>query len=129
MSARDTVLTKIRTAMRLPSDDSARRTTVAARLSQPPLGVIPKRGQLPKDGQLELFCAMAAQFGATMTRVKDYKDVAGEVSAYLRARNLPAAIRVGADKRLKRPAGRPRRTSKSAMAHPTATIWPASATQ
>jgi L-lactate dehydrogenase complex protein LldG len=51
-----------------------------------PKGVIPASGKLPKAGQVDLFCAMAEQFGATLTRVSDYKDVPAEVSAYLRAR-------------------------------------------
>jgi len=45
---------------------------------------------------------MASQFGATVTRVSDYGQVPAEVSTYLRARNLPSAIRIGADKRLKK---------------------------
>ena len=44
---------------------------------------------------------MAAQFGASVARVNDYREVAAEVSAYLRAHNLPAEIRIGADPRLK----------------------------
>jgi L-lactate dehydrogenase complex protein LldG len=100
MSARDSVLAKVRKAVRTSGEDAERRATVAARLADAPKGVIPERAKLAKDGQLELFCAMAAQFGATMTRVSGYQDVPAEVSAYLRARNLPAEIRIGADKRL-----------------------------
>ena len=102
MSARDTVLKKIRASMRVAASEADRRETVAARLAETPTGVIPARAKLPKAGQLELFCAMASQFGATMTRVDDYTKVPAEVSAYLRARNLPAEIRMGADKRLKK---------------------------
>jgi len=102
MSARDTVLGKIRASMRVPASDAERQKTVATRLAETPTGVIPERAQLPKSGQLELFCAMASQFGATMTRVSDYSQVPAEVSTYLRSRNLPAEIRMGADKRLKK---------------------------
>ncbi|MDP2731934.1 MAG: lactate utilization protein [Hoeflea sp.] len=101
MSARNTVLGKIRASMRVPASDDDRKRTVAARLAEAPRGIIPQRAKLPQAGQVELFCAMASQFGATVTRVSDYKDVPAEVSTYLRARNLPAAIRIGADKRLK----------------------------
>lgn len=104
MSARDTVLGKIRASMRVQDSDSERRKTVATRLADAPKGIIPARANLPKADQVELFCAMAAQFGATMARVGDYTAVPAEVSAYLRARNLPAAIRIGADKRLKKAA-------------------------
>ena len=89
MSARDTVLGKIRASMRVSGPDTERRTTVAARLAEAPTGVIPARARLPKAGQLELFCAMASQFGATVTQVDDYKKV-------------PAEIRMGADQRLQK---------------------------
>jgi len=100
MSARDTVLGKIRASIRVPASDAVRRKAVATRLEEAPKGIIPDRAKLPKAGQVDLFCAMAEQFGATMTRLNDYSQVPAEVSTYLRARNLPAAIRMGADKRL-----------------------------
>lgn len=100
MSARENVLAKLRKAVHVSGDDAERRATVASRLADAPKGVIPDRANLPRQGQIELFCAMAAQFGATMTRVDSYTDVPGEVSAYLRARNLPSEVRMGADKRL-----------------------------
>ena len=102
MSARDTVLGKIRASMRVSDPDAERRQAVTARLAEAPTGVIPARGSLPKTGQVELFCALAAKFGATMTRVSDYSEIPAEVSAYLRARNLPSEIRIGDDKRLKK---------------------------
>ena len=100
MSGRETVLGKIRASMGVSGPDEARKSTVAARLSETPTGVIPARAQLPKAGQLELFCGMAVQFGATVTRVNEYQAVPAEVSTYLRARNLPSEIRIGADERL-----------------------------
>lgn len=100
MSARDTVLGKIRASMRVQTSDDERKQTVAARLADAPTGVIPARAKLPAAEQVELFCAMAEQFGSTLARVGDYGDVAAEVSDYLRARNLPATIRIGADQRL-----------------------------
>jgi len=100
MSARDTVLAKIRSSMRVSGSEADRRKAVASRLEDSPRGIIPARAQLPKAGQVDLFCTMAEQFGATLKRVGDYKDVPAEVAAYLRSRNLPAEIRMGADKRL-----------------------------
>jgi len=100
LSGRDTVLGKIRASIRVSGADAARKSTVTARLAQTPTGVIPARAQLPEAGQLELFCAMAVRFGATVTRVNDYQAVPAEVSTYLRTRNLPSEIRMGADERL-----------------------------
>jgi L-lactate dehydrogenase complex protein LldG len=102
MSARENVLSKIRASMRVQSSDDKRREAVAARLENSPAGIIPGRAQLPKAGQVDLFCSMAEQFGATLARVSDYKAVAAEVTTYLRSHNLPAEIRMGADKRLKK---------------------------
>lgn len=100
MSARDTMLSKIRATMGSPASDADRRRTVTDRLATAPKGIIPARAQLPEAEKVDLFCTMAEQFGATLARVNDYGDVASEVSGYLRARNLPAAIRRGADARL-----------------------------
>ncbi|OCW57088.1 LutC/YkgG family protein [Hoeflea olei] len=100
MSSRDNVMRKIKAAIKVKGDDAERRGAVAERLQQAPVGIVPQRGQLPDAERLELFCAMAAQVGATTARVDDYRDVAAEVSAYLRARNLPAEVRLGADERL-----------------------------
>lgn len=100
MSARDSVLGKIRASMGSPASDANRRKAVMDRLEAAPRGIIPGRAQLPAAEQIDLFCTMAEQFGATLARVSDYGDVAAEVSGYLRAHNLPAAIRMGADARL-----------------------------
>lgn len=100
MSARDTVLGKIRASMRVTANDAERQATVTARLTDTPSGVIPARAKLPKAGQVDLFCKMAQEFGASVSRVDDYKKIPAEISAYLRARNLPASIRMGGDKRL-----------------------------
>ena len=102
MSSRDTILGKIRTSMRVPSSDEARRTAVSQRLELAPKGVIPDRAQLPKGQQADLFCTMAEQFGASVKRVAGYGEVPSEVASYLRARNLPSEVRMGADKRLKK---------------------------
>ena len=102
MSARDSMLSKIRATMGNPASEADRRRAVTDRLEAAPKGIIPGRAQLPEAEQVELFCTMAEQFGATLARVSDYGDVASEVSGYLRARNLPAAIRMGADTRLQK---------------------------
>lgn len=102
MSARDSMLSKIRASIGSPESYATRRKTVTDRLDGTPRGIIPGRAQLPEAEQVELFCTMAEQFGSTLARVSDYGDVAAEVSGYLRARNLPAAIRMGADPRLQK---------------------------
>ncbi|WEX08466.1 lactate utilization protein [Chelativorans sp. AA-79] len=100
MSARDAILNKVRAAIGVPPDDSARGRTVKKRLANPPVGVVPARGQLPEKERVTLFCDMAQKVSATVERVRKPADVPKAVAAYLRSRNLPSSIRMGADERL-----------------------------
>lgn len=100
MDAKSNVLSRLRTALQAPADDSSRKAAVAARLKSAPNGVIPLRGQLPAKAQVELFVAMADKFSATVTRVKSGKDVPEAVSDYLRSRNLSSRAAIGSDSRL-----------------------------
>jgi L-lactate dehydrogenase complex protein LldG len=100
MSARANVLSRLRAALQVPTDDSARKAAVAARLKSAPNGVIPARGQLEPKRQVDLFIAMAEKFAATVTRVKSGSDVPKAVTEYLRSKNLPARAAIGADPRL-----------------------------
>lgn len=102
MTARDAILGKIRSAAtsRGGASDDARRETVAARLASAPKGVIPARGQLPDAERVAMFCTMAEKFAATVSRVASADDVPEAVAGYLRARNLPASLRMGGDPRL-----------------------------
>ena len=98
MSARDAILNRIRGQM--PGNDKARAKAVAERLKDHPQGVIPNRADLPAKDKLALFMRKAEEVQATVTQVKSPGDVPKAVSTYLRDRNLPASIRMGADKRL-----------------------------
>lgn len=100
MSGRQAILSKVRASLAEAGDDAARRAVVEARLAKPPKGVIPARGKLPDDARVDLFETLATRFAATVERVRSPADVPKAVAAYLRAKNLPAAVRVGADRRL-----------------------------
>jgi L-lactate dehydrogenase complex protein LldG len=100
MSARDTILAKIRQVNGTGPGEEGRKQAVADRLAGSPRGIIPERGHLPPRERRELFELMAQKFGATIAIAAGYQDVATEVVTYLRAHNLPASIRVGDDKRL-----------------------------
>ena len=97
MSGRSVILAKVRTALNAAPDDAARASAVAGRLAGPPLGVIPARGQLPQKGRVGLFCRRAEKVSASAERVRKPESVPKAVAAYLRARNLPARVRMGAD--------------------------------
>jgi L-lactate dehydrogenase complex protein LldG len=99
MTGRDAILAKVRQSLGA-GDDPARRQAVAERLKAAPLGVIPARGQLPRAERVALFRTMAEKLLASVERVAGYDEVPGRVAAYLRERNLPASVRMGADARL-----------------------------
>lgn len=100
MDGKTAILSKIRSSLKAPAADDERRAAVAARLSQTPKGIIPARGQLPAQERVQLFRAMAEKYNATTERVETMDALPAAVSAYLMGRNLPAAIRIGADPRL-----------------------------
>ncbi|MFC6486691.1 LutC/YkgG family protein [Nitratireductor sp. GCM10026969] len=99
MSGREAVLGKVRASLGAAPGDS-RAAKVAKRLKDAPAGIIPRRGQKAENERIALFCEMAHKVSATVERVKAPTDVPKAVAAYLRAKNLPAAVRMGADERL-----------------------------
>jgi L-lactate dehydrogenase complex protein LldG len=96
MSARDAIFGKIRRSLGVTGEEPKRNATVDERLKRAPKGVIPARGQLPPDGRVALFAAMAEKTGATVKRVAS-NAIPAEVADYLRGRNLPASVRIGED--------------------------------
>jgi L-lactate dehydrogenase complex protein LldG len=100
VSGREAILGKVRRALGTTGDDAARRDAVERRLGKPPSGIIPARGQVAGARKVKTFCAEAEAVHATVRKVKDHAAVPAAVAAYLRSRNLPAEIRMGADRRL-----------------------------
>jgi L-lactate dehydrogenase complex protein LldG len=101
MSGRDAILGRVRRALGADSDDAMRLQAVEKRLARPPKGVIPARGQGSAAEKLHLFCTEAEAVHATLVKVRGPEGVPAAVAAYLRAKNLPAEIRMGSDRRLK----------------------------
>jgi L-lactate dehydrogenase complex protein LldG len=100
MSARDSILASIRRSLGVTGEEAPRRKVVADRLRDHPPGVIPARGQLPPAARIKLFTAMIEAASATTERLESAADVPIAVAAFLRAHNLPMAIRRGEDARL-----------------------------
>lgn len=100
MQGRTAILLKIRSALKASPHDSERQSVVSARLETPPVGIIPARGQLPLDERVALFCRMAEKYNASTARIGGLDALPAAVSAYLKSRNLPASVRIGADPRL-----------------------------
>lgn len=100
MSGREAILGKMRGALGVAQGDAGRAKAVKERLAQAPVGVVPARGQLPDKERIALFCEMAEKVSATVEHVKKPAQVPKAVAAYLRAKNLPSSVRMGADVRL-----------------------------
>lgn len=100
MSARDSILNKVRASLKADPADETRQKAVAQRLKTAPFGVIPERGQVSGKARVSLFCDQAERAFATVERVSRREDVPRAIATYLRERNLPALIRMGSDERL-----------------------------
>lgn len=101
MSARDAILSRVRSQLtRQGGDETARTAAVATRLQSAPKGIIPARGQLPDAERVTLFSAMAEKLSATIEHLPSCEAVPEAVASYLRQRNLPASLRMGDDERL-----------------------------
>lgn len=100
MTARESIFASIRRSLGVTGNEAIRRQAVANRISAHPASVIPARGQRPAQERIELFCAMVQAVAATVEVVPEPADVPAAVSAFLRAHNLPMAIRRGSDPRL-----------------------------
>ena len=93
--SRDQILGNIRRALhRAAAPDTAPLET---RLSEPPTGPIPARGQLPRPERIELFLAMAKRASASVARVADAAAVPAAVADFLARENLPARLKLAPD--------------------------------
>lgn len=101
MSSREAILGKVRRALGSAADDAARLQAVEKRLARPLKGVIPARGQTGDAERVQMFCAEAEAVHATVKKVRGPDAVPAAIASYLRAKNLPADIRMGADSRLR----------------------------
>jgi L-lactate dehydrogenase complex protein LldG len=100
MSARDDIFRSIRRSLGVKGTETIRRQIVADRLERAPRGVVPARGQVNGEERIALFKIQAEAALATVTEVESADEVPKAIAEYLRNHNLPAAIRMGEDKRL-----------------------------
>jgi L-lactate dehydrogenase complex protein LldG len=100
MSDRDLVLDSVRRALGAYGREPKRRAVVAERIKRHPRGVVPKRGALAPAARAKLFTEMLQAVHGTVVELASPDEVPAAVAAYLRGKNLPLAIRRGADPRL-----------------------------
>lgn len=101
MSARDTILAKVRRSLKVSGEEPGRRAAVASYLAEARQGLIPARGQLPQEERIAVFSKYAQKYGATVARIAAIDELPQEVGRYLKNHNLPASVRMGEDPLLK----------------------------
>jgi L-lactate dehydrogenase complex protein LldG len=100
MTSRDTLFASIRRSLGVSGTEAPRRAAVAERLAHHPVGIIPDRAQRDAPERLELFRRMVELAAGTVEEIARPDDVPAAISAFLRAHNLPSALRRGDDPRL-----------------------------
>ncbi len=100
MTARDMIFASIRRSLGVSGDERMRRAQVEDRIERAPRGIIPMRAQLDSAARIALMIEKLAGVQATVQTLASPAEVPNAVAEYLRANNLPAAIRHGGDERL-----------------------------
>lgn len=73
----------------LPADQKA---MLASRLAAHPRHVVPKRGQLDREGKARLFAEYVEREFGTVARLPDLAAVPAAIASYLALQNLPPAL-------------------------------------
>jgi L-lactate dehydrogenase complex protein LldG len=100
MSAREAILTAIRRSLGVSGIEPLRSKAATDRLRDHPVGVVPERGKVCPAARINLFQTMVEAAAGTLEAVASSADVPRAVFSFLRAHNLPLAIRRGEDVRL-----------------------------
>ncbi len=93
-ASRERVLTNIRQALGRGSVSATVAADLERRLDNPAPNVMPARGRLDTGPRIELFVTEAERVNATTERLKRGEDVPAAIAGYLKAANLPTALRV-----------------------------------
>ncbi len=102
-SAKSAILGKIRRSLGPAATDEAqeaRKVAVAERLAKRERGILPARGQIDHQAQVQMFLDYAEKADSSVARIADYDALPAAIGDYLRGRNLPQQIRTGTDPRL-----------------------------
>ena len=98
--ARDAVLAGVRRSLGVSGRERLRRAAAEERMARPPAGPIPARGRLDPAARAAHFIHGAELAHASVVRVASSDEAPAAAAAFLRANNLPATLRLGADSRL-----------------------------
>lgn len=92
MSARERILGRLK-----PGEAAGREAAVAARLAAHPAGPVPAQGSAEGPARVAQFVAKAEGAAATVSRIAEIGELPAALAEELRNRNLPAAVRHGAE--------------------------------
>jgi L-lactate dehydrogenase complex protein LldG len=96
VSGREAILARVRAAARARGQ-AEREAVVAARLAAHEPGIVPLAAQAAGRGRLTLFLNKLEAASASVSRISDVAELPRAVARELRKRNLPAALRMGAE--------------------------------
>ncbi len=97
MSARESILNKIGSALDNAGDKTARAATAAARIQTPPKNLIPARARVAPEDQVQMFRDWAEEVSATTDRVETLDDLPAALAGYLSSQNLPSEVKSSDD--------------------------------
>ncbi len=97
MSARADILGRIGATLNADGTHDARCSAAAARLANPPEGLVPDRSLVDRDAQIKLFQDMAEEAAATTDRIASLDDLPAAITGYLGSHNLPSRIKTDED--------------------------------
>jgi hypothetical protein len=92
MSARERILGRLKRG-----EAAGREAEVAARLAAHPAGPVPAQGSAEGPARVAQFVAKAEGAAATVSRIAEIGELPAALAEELRNRNLPAAVRHGAE--------------------------------
>jgi L-lactate dehydrogenase complex protein LldG len=95
--ARDTVLTRVRAALGVSGDETARRAEIAGRLARHPRGTIPSRVPKNTDDCVALLKEMLTSQGADVSQVPTQLAAVGAIASYLGSHSLSPVLHMGDD--------------------------------
>ena len=92
--AREAILGRVKRSLGKESRSDGEKAALEERISEHQRGLLPARGQGDHGQQMALFEDMVREVSATIERVSGSEGIPAAVSAYLKAQNLPAKIKM-----------------------------------
>ena len=96
-AARERIFAKLKRALQDGPPADSRRAGIAQRLAEPPRHPLPGRIDTDSEGLRRLFRDFLEGQAATVVEVGSSSEIPTAIANYLRANNLPQAVRTGTD--------------------------------